>query len=185
MIHQDVPTNARIAVIWRWSLRPVGRTYPQASRIPARHCVREGRHARREGADRSQSWRKHRTRRGVRARDYEVTLQLAKEVGGPTIGREVDSRILDEDGTLVPMPQFALRKYGAAQFQSALGRCKALSDKYRLWERRGFAGLPLNCTCLSPNTPSSTRLCPLPISSSARLWLGAIHITRTCLPCTA
>jgi len=73
---------------------------------------------------------------------HEVTLQLAREVGAPITRWKIDPQTLDEDGTLVPTPQFALRKYGPAQVQSALGRCKALCDKYGLFERHGFAGLP-------------------------------------------
>lgn len=74
--------------------------------------------------------------------DYEVTLQLAREVGAPTTRLELDEQILDEDGALVPALQFATRKYGLAQFQSAVERYKTLCDRYRLNERRGFAGLP-------------------------------------------
>ncbi len=74
--------------------------------------------------------------------DYELTLQLAREVGAATIQVEFDEQILDEDGTLVPALQFATRKHGLAQFRSAVERYKALSDKYRMSERHGFAGLP-------------------------------------------
>lgn len=73
---------------------------------------------------------------------YEVTLQLAREVGAPTTRVEDDAPILDENGTLLPASQFVLRKYGSAKLQPAVERFKALSDKYRLWERHGFAGLP-------------------------------------------
>ncbi len=74
--------------------------------------------------------------------NYEVTLQLAREVGAATTRLELNEQILDEDGAVLPVAEFALRKYGPAQFQSAVERYRALSDKYRLWERRGFAGLP-------------------------------------------
>ncbi len=74
--------------------------------------------------------------------DYELTLQLAKEVGAPITRLEFDEQILDEDGALVPALQFPARKYGAVQLQAAVERYQALSDKYRMSERRGFAGLP-------------------------------------------
>ncbi len=74
--------------------------------------------------------------------DYELTLQFATEVGVPATRVEFDEQILDEDGALVPALQFSTRKYGQAQLQSAVERYKELSDKYRMTERRGFAGLP-------------------------------------------
>ena len=44
--------------------------------------------------------------------DYEMTLQLAREVGAPITRVEFDEQILDEGGTLVPALQFSTRKHG-------------------------------------------------------------------------
>lgn len=73
---------------------------------------------------------------------HEVTLQLANEVGMQTVGLERSGMVLDEDGALVPVPQFAVRKYGPAQLQSAIGRYQMLLQRDRITERRSFAGLP-------------------------------------------
>ncbi len=73
---------------------------------------------------------------------HALTLQLAREVGLTTTVLQRDATVLDDDGALVPAPEFALRKHGRAQLQAAMGRYLALSRKFRIGERRGFAGLP-------------------------------------------
>jgi protoporphyrinogen/coproporphyrinogen III oxidase len=142
IIQQEIPTNARIAVIGAgasgltaaYTLKQLG--YPHVT-VYEKAAMPGGKVL----TDRSL---------GVNielgavfaTEDYEVTLQLASELGSPTIKVELDEQILDEDGALVPALQFATRKYGPAQLQLAVERYTALCDKYRLWERHGFAGLP-------------------------------------------
>jgi len=73
---------------------------------------------------------------------YTTTLALAREVGAPTAPMRGHPPVLDEDGTLVPLREFAVRKHGAAMVQGALQRYRELADRHHVFERRGFAGLP-------------------------------------------
>lgn len=74
---------------------------------------------------------------------YTVTLGLANELGVPVYPWVPNSAILDEDGTLLTSLQLASRKYGLAQLKEASDRYSQLSDAYRINDRRGFAGLPV------------------------------------------
>jgi len=73
---------------------------------------------------------------------YATTLALAREVGAPSAPMSGNVPVLDEDGTLVPLREFAVRKHGAAAVQGAVQRYRELADRHRVLERRGFADLP-------------------------------------------
>jgi len=73
---------------------------------------------------------------------YSTTAALAREVGAPTAPIGGNPPVLDEDGTLVPLREFAVRKHGATAVKGAMQQYRELADRHRVFERRGFAGLP-------------------------------------------